>query len=72
MTNIWNKIEMNFIRLAPLSLTKMDLNQKEFGLSLRSFSIKSLLEYLVSNSNFESWVKLLGPPLVMPKSLREI
>lgn len=40
------------------------------GPSSIEFSCTSLLNYLVSESNFESWLKLLGPPLLISKTLR--
>ena len=43
----------------------------EFGASLKDFSTKSLLEHLVSEPDFESWVKLLGPPLSVPRTLQK-
>lgn len=38
----------------------------------RDFSMKSLLEHLMSEPNFESWGKLLGPPLTIQETLREL
>lgn len=45
---------------------------KEFDVSSKDFSIESLLEHLVSEPNFKNWVKLLGPLLSIPKTLRAL
>ena len=47
----------------PAKSLKEESNQ-EFGASMKDFSIKSLCERLVSKPNFQTWVKLLGLPLL--------
>lgn len=45
---------------------------KEFGASLKDFSIQSSLEFVVSGSNFEASMKSLSPPFPFQKALRKI
>lgn len=42
---------------------------KEFGASLKEFTMNSLFELLVSEPNFATWVKFLGHPLSIQKVL---
>ena len=59
---------MRFSQTLELSAKSLNAGpSKEFGVSLKIFPIKRLLDDLVSEPNIETWVKTLGPPLSIKK-----